>query len=182
MDMYVGSKHISQDKQGQWWYSYGGKRKLRTKAYPATCEFCGREFVGCPMTRGKGYRAKYCTRTCGVRASYASKKHPMGWSGDKARHWTGGVRKTGKGYVQRYCPGHPSIKFGARKYVLEHRLVMEKQLGRYLGPNEHVHHKNGIRDDNRPENLELWVGGHLAGQRAHERQHCPSCTCFRDDG
>lgn len=45
------------------------------------------------------------------------------------------------------------------KKVMQHRLVMEQVIGRPLQPTERVHHKNGKRDDNRPANLELWVGG-----------------------
>ncbi len=49
-----------------------------------------------------------------------------------------------------------------------HRIVMEEELGRDLLPGENVHHKNGVRNDNRPDNLELWVTTQPAGQRVSD--------------
>jgi late competence protein required for DNA uptake (superfamily II DNA/RNA helicase) len=67
--------------------------------------------------------------------------------------WKGGRYKKG-GYIVVRCEGHPRAEKRGH-YVKEHILVMEKHLGRYLKENEIVHHKNGIKDDNRLENLEL---------------------------
>jgi len=60
-------------------------------------------------------------------------------------------------------PGHPRADHG--NYVFEHVRVMEEMLGRYLLPGENVHHRNGVKDDNRPENLELWTRPQPAGIR-----------------
>lgn len=63
--------------------------------------------------------------------------------------------------------GYRNITVNGRK-MLEHRWVMEQQHGRPLLPGENVHHKNGMKADNRPENLELWVKVQPAGQRVED--------------
>lgn len=54
-------------------------------------------------------------------------------------------------------------------YVFEHILVMENMVGRELLPGETVHHKNGVKSDNSPSNLELWDCNHGKGQRHTEK-------------
>lgn len=68
------------------------------------------------------------------------------------RNWKGGIIKRGN-YVAIYIPIHP--KCDKNGCVREHRIIMEKKIGRYLHRWEVVHHINGIKNDNRPENLEL---------------------------
>lgn len=72
-------------------------------------------------------------------------------SGEGHTNWQGGATIR-KGYRYIYCPEHPHAVFGGR-YVAEHRLAMEKKLGRYLDPKEVVHHIDSDRLNNDPENL-----------------------------
>lgn len=92
-----------------------------------------------------------------------SAKAPKNYNtGKKSANWKGGVIRHIDGYLRKRQPNHPNANNG---YVLEHRLVMEKHLGRHLLPKETVHHKNGKKDDNRIENLELWGCNHGTGSR-----------------
>lgn len=158
------------DEAGQWWWYYGTKG-MRVKTDVAECPGCHQKFVGNPKT-------PHCSRTCGVRESYAKQAHPMGWRGEKSRRWKGGEYHTRNGYVMVMKLDHPSLVGTTRRYVRRCRLVMEEKLGRLLKAREQVHHMNGIRDDDRPENLELWVTQQPAGAREGDQQHCPTCTCF----
>jgi hypothetical protein len=73
--------------------------------------------------------------------------------GSENKSWKGGRIVRGE-YIMLYKPNHPNTT--KDKYVFEHRLVMEKKLGRYLTKEETVHHINGIKTDNRIENLMLF--------------------------
>lgn len=73
----------------------------------------------------------------------------------------------GLGYKIIYKPGHANSRKRGR--ILEHVWIMSEYLGRPLTKHENVHHKNGIRDDNRIENLELWSKSQPPGQRVKDK-------------
>lgn len=89
------------------------------------------------------------------------------------------LKKTGSvfGYVPRERPwgagfvdanGYVRLRVKG-KHVFEHRAVMSAHLGRPLREDETVHHVNGVRDDNRIENLELWTTSQPYGQRVADK-------------
>jgi len=88
---------------------------------------------------------------------------------EKHPNWKGGKIIVG-GYIYVYSPNHPNAT--KDKYVCEHRLIMEKCLGRFLHPKEVIHHKNGNKQDNRIENLDLFYS---AGK------HAVKCHIKRDE-
>lgn len=111
--------------------------------------------------QGKQQKLKMCTKHY-----QRLRKHGDVNYVSRAERSTTGKSKTVNGYVRisgNY--DHPKNDNGR---VFEHILVMEEKLGRYLLPGENVHHKNGKRDDNTPENLELWVVSQPAGQRPED--------------
>lgn len=83
---------------------------------------------------------------------------------EKNYFWKGGKFTNGKGYILIHSPQHPFRD--CRNYVFEHRLIIEKYLKRYLKSKETIHHINGIKNNNCPENLMAF-----SSKSAHQRFH-----------
>jgi len=130
-----------------------------------TCFRCRLEFTPssrhrrCPSCRAKEKPRKPC-QGCGkpVRCDWV-RCRKCASSRENNGRWNGGRTRHKKGYVQVRLEG---------RYVFEHVLVMEKKLGRSLLPGETVHHRNGVKDDNRRRNLELWARSHPSGCRVRD--------------
>jgi len=169
----------------------GGKycsRACTKKGENRECPTCGSQFYVKNAEIKRGY-GTYCSRECANPA--------RGLSGENHPQWKGGKYKHGDGYIM--------VRVGTDKYELEHRVVMANHLGRELKTHEHVHHINGVKDDNRIENLELttasqhtkehhapkkdlstWMAvaclscGNVFAERKKKVERNPNCFCNRD--
>ena len=111
------------------------------------CEYCK---ASVPRKRNGGGSYAYARRFCSPACAYEQRKRDSEQRPYLDQH----------GYV---------IVFVNGRRVPEHRYVMETMLGRPLTSTETVHHRNGVRRDNRPDNLEVWLKGQPAGQRLEDR-------------
>lgn len=148
--------------------STGCRNKLTAKRYAEqrvtlACKACGKDF---DTPKCHVQRRIYCSRKCADAATRLLNK-PKG-----ASHyaWKGGITRHTDGYMYVLTPGYPNM---VNNYVFQHRLVMEGMLcsavpshkflveidgALYLRPEIEVHHINGVRDDNRPNNLLACTG------------------------
>lgn len=156
------SPRFAPDQHGVMWEVRDGKPF--TRATLSTCLACKTTFI-----RRKSSRTRYCSHSCA------------------AQHRPAFIHEVGKktidreGYVWIIVPEeYPgAVRQGHTWRIKEHRMVMAQTLGRVLTRRENVHHRNGDRSDNRPENLELWVKPQPSGQRSTEGlPHCATCRCF----
>lgn len=126
----------------------------RYPAWKCRCE-CGAEFISTTQKLRSGN-----VRSCGCLKKEICGKRFHEYNISKG-HKT--ARITNYGYRVLYKPEHP--KANVKGEVFEHRIVMEEKLGRPLNDSEVVHHKNGIKTDNRIENLQLLT------RNEHQRIH-----------
>jgi hypothetical protein len=128
-----------------------------------------RKKIGIAQIGNKYRKGKKTTEEVKRRISESGKKRykKIGHAGHW--NWKGGKNITSNGYIDIYKKDHPFSD--SRGYVKEHRLVMEQKIGRYLRPDEIVHHLNRKKDDNRIENL------YIVSRKEHNKYEIEKLTC-----
>jgi hypothetical protein len=137
------------------------KRNYKKKELLIRCVLCGEDFISyrrhSPSPSQINGVAKFCKKC----------------RGDKAKAvWVLRPKRLDKKYSDK--AGYIHIRLPNGLYGVEHRVVMEQKLGRKLIKGEVVHHIDGNPGNNKPSNLELWLGPHLTGIKASDVK-CPHC-------
>jgi ribosomal protein L40E len=125
----------------------------------------GRTCFGCGGK--KGFYAEYCRSCKKERGLYP--KPNLGKTGPDHTAWRGGCRYDKDGYLRTYAPDHPWPRGSG--YVQEHVRVMELHIGRRIGPDEVVHHRDHDRLNNELSNLEVLPRGKHSAQHRAEDTH-----------
>lgn len=140
--MKIKPKFCSQKCSGIYKHS---KKVGPSKNYSGICENCGVQFstYRSPSNMAK-LKPRFCSLKC-IGESQNENKNPA---------YNGGRYFDSSGYIVLFKPEHPFC--GAKKTVSEHRFIMECKIGRYLTDEECVHHIDGNKANNNPENLMLF--------------------------
>ncbi|CAB4132478.1 HNH nuclease [uncultured Caudovirales phage] len=145
--------------------SHRRRHGLSIKSLDLTCRVCEKKF-----TQKRANNTEYCDPKCKKLAASrrlngspvkGPRKHIRGTGHINSQ----GYRVVSKNHANAKCR---SDKTG-KGQILEHIWIMSTHIGRPLKKHETVHHKNGIRSDNRIENLELWSHSHPPGQRIEDK-------------
>ena len=173
----VARKHCSKECQNE------SQRGLRARV---SCATCGKQFDVWPSQSGERWK-HYCSRECAGTTRSAREIRQCEQCGVDIEVRVGSKVKAvrEKRFCSRECV-YESRRVGwhknqhgyiwkqvgvgkSKKMIIQHRQIMEEHLGRPLLPHENVHHKNGVRDDNRLENLELWTTAQPTGARVEDK-------------
>lgn len=189
--MGVCNTHYEQQRLRGGMWSIGDESRYIQKGLTCTFEGCENPVAGRGLCKAHWYQDRHGTagelKPIGYRQTQKGKTCSFDGCDNKAvaksycsghyQQW----RKYGRvytfvkpreqyhyqGYLKVLSRGHHRADRDG--FVYEHILVMEKIVGRLILPKETIHHKNGVKDDNRPKNLELWSSRHPKGQRVADK-------------
>ena len=193
MSSYIGEQLVIREffEHGKTWVTlrcpvcqkdHDLRKASATHQKPRQCDACRRASLRTPIRFKADDQVGYFTVVTFL--EFTAQGHAYVFKDSRCGHERIGYDKPGQPYTGRHklceCPvrkPYPGgyivwqwrTPAGSKVVIMEHRILMEGMLGRELLPEENVHHKNGIRDDNSLKNLELWSSSQPSGQRVQDK-------------